>query len=137
METTVSSQKLTGAPSNATLWVGWVISGLCILFLLFDAVMKIIKEIHSVQGSAQLGWPEHAIQPIGVALLIGTLLYAIPRTAVLGAVILTGYLGGAIAIMVRAEQQLYFALAFGLLVWLGLYLRNEKLRELLPFTKGK
>ncbi|MDB5115838.1 MAG: hypothetical protein JWQ79_1330 [Mucilaginibacter sp.] len=134
METTVS-QKLTATPSNTSLWIGRIISGLCVLFLLFDAIMKIIKEIHSVQGSAQLGWPEYAIQAIGIALLISTILYVIPRTAILGAILLTGYLGGAIAIMIRAEHQLYFALAFGILVWLGLYVRDEKLRALVPFRK--
>lgn len=137
METTLSSQNVTSAKTSTSVWVGRVISGLCILFLLFDAVMKVIKEIHTIQASAQLGWPAHTLQGIGLVLLISTILYAVPRTSVLGAVLLTGYLGGAIAVMVRAEQQLYFALVFALLVWLGLYLRNEKLRELLPFNKGK
>ncbi|MDP9079873.1 MAG: DoxX family protein [Bacteroidota bacterium] len=119
-------------PSKASLWIGWIISGLCILFLLFDAIAKIIKEEHSVKGSVQLGWPEHAIQGIGIALLISTILYLIPRTSILGAILLTGYLGGAIAIMIRAEQQLYFASVFGLLVWLGLYLRDAELRKIIP-----
>jgi hypothetical protein len=124
--------KSTSATSKTSLWIGWIISGLCILFLLFDAIMKIIKEEHSVKGSVQLGWPEHAIQGIGIALLISTILYLIPKTSILGAILLTGYLGGAIAIMIRAEQSLYFALVFGLLVWLGIYLRDEKLRAIIP-----
>ena len=124
--------KSTSTTSKTSLWIGWIISGLCILFLLFDAIMKIIKEEHSVKGSVQLGWPEHAIQGIGIALLISTILYLIPKTSILGAILLTGYLGGAIAIMIRAEQSLYFALVFGLLVWLGIYLRDEKLRAIIP-----
>jgi hypothetical protein len=127
--------KSTNTPSKTSLWIGWIISGLCILFLLFDAIMKIIKEEHSIKGSVQLGWPEHSIQSIGIVLLICTILYLIPKTSILGAVLLTGYLGGAIAIMIRAEQQLYFALVFGLLVWLGLYLRDKKLHAILPLRK--
>jgi hypothetical protein len=127
----------TSTPSKTSLWIGWIISGLCILFLLFDAITKVIKEEHTIKASVQLGWPEHSIQGIGIVLLISTILYLIPRTSILGAVLLTGYLGGAIAIMVRAEQQLYFALVFGLLVWLGLYLRDEKLRGILPLRKGE
>lgn len=125
---------ITNTPQGTTKKAGlvrWIISALCILFLLFDAIMKVIKEIHSIEGSVALGWPEHLIQPIGIALLVSTILYAVPRTAFIGAILLTGYLGGAIAIMVRAGQPLYFALIFGILVWTGLYLRDEKLRTFL------
>lgn len=121
---------LNRKPSKAILTTGWVISGLCILFLVIDAVMKIIKDIHSIEGSVQLGWPEQQVQSIGVVLLISTILYVFPRTALIGAILLTGYLGGAIAIMVRAGQPLYFALIFGILLWIGLYLRDERLRTL-------
>ena len=122
-------------PSSKGVLAGKIISALCILFLLFDAIMKIIKESHSIEGSAQLGWPVDQVQSIGIALLISTILYIIPRTAILGAILLTGYLGGAIAIMVRAGQPLYFATVFGVLVWAGLYLRDEKLRKLIPFKE--
>ncbi|TLV03740.1 DoxX family protein [Dyadobacter luticola] len=121
--------------TNKAALAGKIISGLCILFLLFDAIMKVIKESHSIEGSAQLGWPVDQVQNIGIALLISTILYIIPRTAILGAILITGYLGGAIAIMVRAGQPLYFAAVFGILVWAGLYLRDEKLRELIPLKK--
>jgi hypothetical protein len=114
---------------------GKIISALCILFLLFDAIMKVIKESHSIEGSAALGWPVDQVQSIGIALLVSTILYIIPRTAFLGAILVTGYLGGAIAIMVRAGQPLYFAAVFGVLVWVGLYLRDERLRKLIPFSK--
>jgi hypothetical protein len=121
----------TTQQSVKAVWTGRIISSLCILFLLFDAIGKIVKESHSIEGSVQLGWPEHLIQPIGIALLICTILYVFPRTAFIGAILLTGYLGGAIAIMVRAGQPLYFALVFGILVWIGLYFRNPKLKALL------
>lgn len=134
METTIT-QDFTGKKATSKIWTGRVISGMCILFFLFDAIMKIIKEIHAIEGSLKLGLPEHSIQGIGLVLLICTVLYAFPRTAFLGAILLTGYLGGAIAIMVRAEQSLYFALVFGLLVWLGLYLRDERLRVINLFIR--
>lgn len=117
--------------SKTALWAGRVIRGLCILFLLFDAVCKIIKEQHAISASTALGIPLSSIPGIGITLLICTLLYAIPRTAVWGAILLTGYLGGAMAIMMRAGQPLYFALVFALLVWLGLYLINYNIRILL------
>ena len=114
---------------------GKIISVLCILFLLVDAGGKVIKESHHMEGSIALGWPADQVQSIGIALLISTILYIIPRTAILGAILLTGYLGGAIAIMVRAGQPLYFAAIFGVLVWAGLYLRDERVRAMIPFKK--
>lgn len=130
METTFSS-KATFEQSKTAAWSGRVISGICVLFLLFDAIGKIIKAAPSVNGSLELGIPEHIVQGIGILLLICTIVYLIPRTAILGAILLTGYLGGAIAIMVRADRSLYFALVFGILVWVGLCLRNEKARRFL------
>ncbi|MBN9381016.1 MAG: DoxX family protein [Chitinophagaceae bacterium] len=121
-------------------WSGRVISGLCILFLLVDAIMKIAKAAPSMQGSAQLGWPEGAVQGIGILLLTCTILYIIPRTAVLGAMLLTGYLGGAIAIMVRADaggHPFFFPLVFGILVWVGLFMHNEKVYTLMLNTLKK
>jgi hypothetical protein len=121
--------------SNKSVLAGKIISALCILFLLFDAIMKVIEESHSMEGSIALGWPAEHVRSIGITLLLSTILYIIPRTAVLGAILITGYLGGAIAVMVAAGQPLYFAAVFGILVWAGLYLRDEKLRELIPFRK--
>ncbi|QRR00998.1 DoxX family protein [Dyadobacter sandarakinus] len=134
METTMmySEPKMKATKSVIA---GRVISGLCALFLLFDAVMKVIKESHSMEGSVALGWPADAVQGIGIALLISTILYIIPRTSILGAILITGYLGGAIAVMIMAGQSLYFALVLGILVWAGLYLRDAGLRELIPFKK--
>jgi hypothetical protein len=134
MEATLVNQTVKSR-ANFGVLAGKIISALCILFLLVDAIMKVIKHPISVEGSAQLGWPVDQVQNIGIALLVATILYIIPRTAILGAILLTGYLGGAIAVMVRAGQPLYFALTFGVLVWAGLYLRDEKLRKLIPFEK--
>lgn len=129
MQTNVLTSKKTG--SKKALITGRVITIICVLFLLFDAAMKLIKERHAIEGSAALGWPVDAIQGLGVALLVATILYVIPRTAFIGAIVLTGYLGGAIAIMVRIEQPYYFPVIFALLVWCGLALRNENVRALI------
>ncbi|WP_342087593.1 DoxX family protein [Dyadobacter sp. OTU695] len=134
MEATFVTPEAKPRTDKAAL-VGKIISALCILFLLFDAGGKVIMESHHVEGSAALGWPADQVQSIGIALLISTILYIIPRTAILGAILITGYLGGAIAVMVRAGQPLYFAAVFGVLVWAGLYLRDEKIRALIPFRK--
>jgi DoxX-like family len=119
----------TNAQSKATLWTGRIITILCVLFLLMDAVMKVAKATVSVEASGQLGWPANLVPAIGWVLLASTILYAIPRTAFLGAILLTGYLGGAIAIMLRAGQPYYFPIIFGVLVWTGLALRDSRVRS--------
>ncbi|GGM83775.1 membrane protein [Dyadobacter beijingensis] len=134
MEATFVNPDTKSSGSKVAL-AGKIISALCVLFLLFDALGKVFKESHHMEGSTALGWPADQVQSIGIALLISTIIYVIPRTAILGAILITGYLGGAIAIMVRVGQPLYFAAIFGVLVWAGLYLRDEKLRELIPFKK--
>lgn len=118
--------------SKGMFWTGRIISYICILFLLFDAIMKVIREKHTIEASAKLGWPIETLQPLGFILLICTILYMIPRTAVMGAILLTAYLGGATATSVYAHQPYYFAVIFGILVWAGLYLRHAKLRSLVP-----
>ncbi len=116
-------------------WVGYIITGLPALFLLMDAVMKFVKPEPVVETTVGLGYPEHLIVPLGAILLISVLLYLIPRTAVLGAVLLTGYLGGAVATHVRVDSPLFshtlFPVYLGILIWFGLYLREPKLRAIL------
>jgi len=117
------------------LWTGRVLTILAVLFLLFDAVGKLIMPTPVVQAFVRLGFPTSLGVGIGVLLLLCTLLYAIPRTAVLGAVLLTGFLGGAVAIQLRAGSLLFetdFPVLFGLLAWAGIYLRDTRLRKLLP-----
>jgi hypothetical protein len=117
-------------PTNVMLWAGWIISGLVVLFLAFDGVTKIIKLANVVEASEQLGVPSHTIVGIGIVLLACTVIYSIPQTAVLGAILLTGYLGGATAIHVRAESGVFpvaFSIVFGVLVWAGVVLREPRL----------
>jgi hypothetical protein len=137
METTNTLQSQALSHKSA-LWTGRIITGVITLFLLVDAVMKVVKSGPAIEGSVQLGWPEAAVQPIGIVLLLATILYVIPHTSILGAIILTGYLGGATAVMVRAMQPghpYFFPVVFGILVWVGIFLRDEKLRTLIPLRK--
>lgn len=117
------------------LWTGRVISALMVLFLLMDAGMKILKVPAVMEGSKQLGYPANTIVPIGTILLVCVVLYAVPRTAFLGALLLTGYLGGAVASNVRVGNPLVsYTLGpvyFGILVWAGLVLRDVRLRRIL------
>ena len=117
-------------------WAGIIVSGLPVLFLLFDAVLKFVRPEQVVQGTVELGYSESVILPLGVVLLISTLLYVFPKTSVLGAVLLTGYLGGAVATHVRIGNPLFthvlFPVYVGILLWLGLYLRDRRLRALVP-----
>jgi hypothetical protein len=121
---------------NKRLWIGRILSGLMIAFLLVDGVMKVMKARVAVDGSIQLGYPESVVFGIGAILLVSTALYAIPRTSVLGAILLTGYLGGAIATHVRVGSPLFgytlFPIYVGVVLWAGLYLRDARLRALIP-----
>ena len=124
--------------STKRLWAGRIISGLPALLLLLDAVMKFIKPAPVVQETVRLGYAESAIIPIGIVLLVCTVLYLIPRTAVLGAILLTGYLGGAVSTHVRMAEgwfAIVFPVVFGAILWLGLYLRDDRLRSLIPVRK--
>jgi hypothetical protein len=120
-------------------WTGWGMSGLMIAFLLFDGVSKLVLESHVVEATAQIGYPLDLIRPLGVICLACTILYAIPRTSILGAILLTAYLGGAVASKVRIEDPLFgsvlFGVYFGILVWGGLYLRDARLRALIPLSR--
>jgi hypothetical protein len=119
--------------------IGWTLSILTILFMLFDSAGKLALESHVIDATTKIGYPVAAIRPIGVIALVCTLLYAIPRTAVLGAVLLTGFYGGAVASKTRIEDPLFssilFAVYFGFIAWGGLYLRDERLRALFPFRR--
>jgi len=106
------------------------------VFLVVDGAMKVMKAPVAVEGSIQLGYPERVVLAIGVVLLVCTLLCIIPRTSILGAILLTGYLGGAIATQVRVGNPLFTHILFpvyvGVMVWGGLFLRDKRLRELIP-----
>ncbi len=124
------------AVSKKTLWTGRILSALPALFLLFDAVMKLVKPAPVVKATVELGYPESVILPLGITLLACTVLYLIPRTAVLGAILLTGYLGGAVATHVRVGDDAFpvvFPVIVGALLWAGLYVRDQRLRSLIPW----
>jgi len=125
----------TVATSKGKLWTGRILSGLSIAFLVMDAVMKVVKAAPAVEGTLQLGYPASVLPGLGIVLLACTLLYAIPRTSVLGAVLLTGYLGGAIATQVRVGNPLFthvlFPIYFAALLWGGLFLRDRRVRNLI------
>jgi len=124
--------------SKARLWTGRIISTLVVLFLLFDGISKVVKEHHVLQAAAELGYSAESMVGIGALLLACTALYLIPRTSVLGAILLTGYLGGAVASQVRIGHPLFesiFPVIFGVLVWAGLYLRETRLGTLVPLRK--
>lgn len=120
---------------------GWVVSGLMIAFNLFDVFGKFAKPAPVVDAFARTGWPIALSVPVGVILLLCTILYAIPRTAVLGAILLTAYLGGAVATNMRLENPLFtntlFPVYFGVLVWVGLLLREPRVSEVFPLLKRR
>jgi hypothetical protein len=127
-------QSATRTVPKAALWTGRILTFLAAAFFLMDAGMKLVKPRFVVEATARLGFPEASIVPIGAALLIFTVLYLIPRTAVFGAVLLTGFLGGAVATNVRAGTGWFntlFPIVFACIAWTGLYLRDGRLKVLL------
>jgi hypothetical protein len=128
----------TAPASKKMLWAGRIISAIPILFLLFDGVAKLIKPAPVVEATVRLGYSESVILALGVLLLVCTVVYIIPRTSVLGAILLTGYLGGATATHVRIGDSLFpilFPSIVGVLIWGGLFLRDERLHALIPLRR--
>src|SRR5262245_30849651 len=125
----------TARGSKIMFWAGWVMSALPALFLLMDGVMKLVKPTFVVDATVRLGYPESVIIGLGIVLIACTILYVIPYTAFLGAILLTGYLGGAVATHVRMAEDLFpmiFPVIIGALLWGGLYLRDARVRALIP-----
>ena len=142
MRTVMSTTSLYAISDNdraspGALWAGRVISGLVVAFLLMDAGMKLVPLDIVLSASNEFGIPSHLTRGLGVLLLICTLLYAFPRTSVLGAILLTGYLGGALYTHLRIDSPLFthvlFGVYVGVLAWGGLWLRNPRLRALMPW----
>ena len=125
--------------SNRSLWTGRVLSGLGALFLLFDGVIHVLKITPVVEAFAQLGYPLGVSVTLGIIEIVCVILYLIPRTSVFGAILLTGYLGGAIATQVRVGAPLFsttlFPIYVALLIWGGLYLRDDAVRALIPLRR--
>lgn len=131
-------QSNTQIVSTRRPWAGWIVSAIPILFLLLDGVMKLIKPAPVVEATVHLGYSESVIVPLGIVLIACTVLYLHPATSILGAILLTGYLGGAVATHVRVGEGAFsiaFPIIMGIFVWGGLYLRNPRLRELIPLMK--
>lgn len=127
--------EIPGPISKGRLWGGWVMTILPALLFLVDGAMKLFKPALVVQETVRLGYSEAAIVPIGIVLLLCTVLYLLPITSVLGAILLTGYLGGAVATHVRAGGEAFpilFPVFFGILLWGGLYLRDRRISSLIP-----
>jgi hypothetical protein len=123
----------TSTFDKLSVWAGRIISALPALFLLFDGIMKLVKPPLVVEATVQLGYKESVIVGLGVVLIACTILYLIPRTAVLGAILLTGYLGGAIATHVRIGGPLFsiiMPVILGAMLWAGLYRRDQRVRSL-------
>ncbi len=124
--------------SKAGLWAGRIVSGLVVLFMILDGLTKVLKTPQVVEATVRIGFPESTIVGIGIAVLVWTALYVIPRTSVLGAILLTAHLGGATAANVRAGSPVFntsFPIVFGVLVWLGLFLREYRLHALIPLRR--
>lgn len=120
------------SPSRVRLWTGRILSAVPVLFLIMSAVMKLSRRPEVVEGFKKFGFPEDALLPIGLVESLCVVLYLVPWTRVLGAVLLTGYLGGAIVTHVRVGDNFFAPLAMGVLLWLGLFLRVPRLGALLP-----
>jgi hypothetical protein len=111
------------------------VSALPVLMLLMSGIMKLAGPPAVVEGLTHLGYSDSLALPLGIVELVCTALYVIPQTAVLGAILLTGYLGGATATHLRINEPFFAAIVLGMLVWLGLFLRDARLRELIPFRR--
>lgn len=120
--------------SKKMLWAGRVVSALPVLMLIFSAAMKLVKPPSVLEGFTHLGYAERLALPLAILELACTVVYVIPRTSILGAVLLTGYLGGAAASHVRVGDQFVTPVILGVLVWGGLWLRDARVRRLLPLS---
>jgi hypothetical protein len=121
--------------SKKMLWTGRIISALVILFLVADSIGKLMRFAPYLEGTVKLGYPASVLVPLGIVLLVCTVVYAIPITSVLGAILLTGYLGGATATHVRVGQPFWFPVMVGVLLWAALFLREDRLRVLIPLRR--
>jgi hypothetical protein len=135
----IASERLAARDDETAGWrvtAAHVLTALATLFLTFDTVLKVLRLGPAVQGTTSLGYPAASVHWIGIIELLCLVLYLVPRTAVLGALLLTGYLGGAVATHVRISSPLFthtlFPIYVALVLWAGLYLREKRLRELVP-----
>ena len=122
--------------SSKMIWAGRIVSGLVVVMMVFSAVMKILKRVEVVTEFIRLGYPETVVIGIGILELLCAVVYSIPRTSYLGAILLTAYFGGATATHVRIGDVFIWPVIGGVLTWAGLYLRDARIRDLIPLRKG-
>lgn len=144
MESAISAQFV---PANSTeisrsrLWTGRIVAGIIAAFMLFDAAMKFVNPAPVREAFARTGWPVHLSPVLGAILLASTILWLVPRTSILGALLLTGYLGGAVATNLRLENPLFsntlFPVYFGVLLWGSMWLRDLQIQALIPLRRNK
>lgn len=125
----------SGKVSKAAKWTGWVLTILPVLMFMLGPVMLLTDRAAMVKNMGNYGYAERYVVPLVIVQVICALLFVIPRTAVLGAVLITGWLGGAVATHVRAQEPWFFPVIFGMVVWLALFLRDRRLRALLPLRR--
>jgi hypothetical protein len=136
---TMQAATLSGFQSKKSVWAGRIISGLVTAFLVFDAVIHLLKPAPVVEAFAKLHLPLSLAVDLGIIELLCLVLYVIPRTSILGAILLTGYLGGAVAIQLTNSTSLFGEILFpvyvAVMVWGGIYLRDDQLRAIIPFRR--
>ncbi len=136
MQTTPQAEPI----SKSALWAGWIMSGLIIAFMLFDGAIKLVPLEIVITTGNELGLPANVARTLGVIGLTCTVLYAYPRTSILGAILLTGYMGGAIATHLRVGSPLFshtlFGVYLGLMIWGGIWLRDSRLSQLIPLRRN-
>jgi len=131
----MSSTEVSTPPPKVLTWVGWILSILPSLMLVMSGVMKFVKPPGFTEGLAKIGFPESVVNGLGFVELASVLLYLIPQTSVLRAILLTGYLGGATAAHVRIHDNFNAPVIIGMVLWLGLYFRDARIRSLIPFRR--
>jgi DoxX-like protein len=138
MSTAAEAAKMATPPKRWMIWTGRVLSAIPVLLLVMSAAFAFRRTPEVIEGMKKFGYPESKLFLIAVLEMGSALIYAVPRTAVLGAILMTGYLGGAVATHVRIGDPGYpTAIIAGIFVWAGLYLRDERLRALLPLRRAQ
>ena len=144
MESAISAQFVSANSteiSRSRLWTGRIVAGIIAAFMLFDAAMKFVNPAPVREAFARTGWPVHLSPVLGAILLASSILWLVPRTSILGAILLTGYLGGAVAANLRLEEPVFshtlFPVYFGVLLWGSLWLRDPRVTALIPLRKNQ
>jgi len=128
----IGSATASSSISKARLWTGRVLGAWLVLFLAFDAIVKVLKLSVAVEGTIRLGYPEHVIVILGIVEIVSLIAYVVPPTSIVGAILLTGYLGGATATQVRVENPWFlYPVVLGCLIWAALCLRDPRVGSLL------